>query len=146
MGKELRIWLPDEWANTSDQNPDGPLTLCWDNPEASGAFQVSTAEYKRGEQPRPSKADLIKFAVEFGRSHQFGQLISSRSGACMMGAFGTAIFQRTNAMAPEAPAYFQVWFISNGLDFVFATFVAMTKPQDRELADAQLIAEAIDVR
>jgi hypothetical protein len=49
-------------------------------------------------------------------------------------------------MPLDAPEYCQVWFLSNGLDFVFATFVAMQNPDDRELAAAQRIAEGIDFR
>ncbi len=59
MGKKLKIWLPDDWANVSDQNPDGPLTMCWDDPDATGPFQLSTAEYTGGPEPRPSEADLL---------------------------------------------------------------------------------------
>jgi len=61
-----------------------------------------------------------------------------------MGSFGTAAFKPTEAMPPDASAYCQVWFLSNGLDLVLATFLAMQQPLDRELADAQLIAGAID--
>src|SRR5262245_17547045 len=146
MGKKLKIWLPDEWANISEKNPDGPLTMAWNDPAAVGAFQLSTAEYKGGPEPRPSEADLMELALGFGEQHQWGELIGSSSGKCAMGSFGTAAFKRSKTMLSDAPAYSQVWFLSNGLDFVFATFIAMREPKDRELADAQRIAEGIDFR
>ena len=146
MSKILDVWLPDEWANISDQYPNGPVTMVWDDPLAVGVFQVSTAEYTGGAEPRPSEADLIKLAVGFGEQHQFGRLIDSFSGKCVMGAFGTAVFKRTESTPTETPAYSQVWFLSNGLDFVFATFIGMQDPNAREVADAQRIAQGIDFR
>jgi hypothetical protein len=146
MGKKLRIWLPDEWSNILDQNPEGPLTMRWNDADATGVFQLSTAEYRGGPEPRPSGADLIELAVGFGQKHEWGQLISSSSGKCVMGAFGTAAFKPTESMQSDTPTYCQAWFLSNGLDFVFATFFAMQEPQDRELSDAQRIAEGIDFR
>jgi len=144
VSKKLKIWLPDDWATI--ENPDGPLTMCWQAPEATGAFQVSTAEYTKGPEPRPTENDLIKLAVGFGHQHNWGELTNSFSGKCVMGSFGTALFQRTNSMPTEASAYCQVWFLSNGLDFVLATFITMEQPDGREVAAAQRIAEGIDFR
>jgi hypothetical protein len=144
MGKKLKIWLPDDWANV--ENPDGLLTMCWQDPAATGAFQLSTAEYTEGTEPRPSETDLIELAVGFGTRHSWGESTSSFSGKCVMGTFGTAAFRRANSMPADAPEYCQVWFLSNGLDFVFATFIAMQKPDNREIAAAQRIAEGIGFR
>jgi hypothetical protein len=144
MSKKLKIWLPDDWANV--ENPSGPLTVAWQDPEATGAFQLSTAEYNGGQEPRPSEADLIELAVGFGQKHGWGELTSSSSGKCVMGSFGTAGFKRTQSMPPDAPDYCQVWFLTNGLDFVLATFIAMQHPDHREVAAAQKIAEGIDFR
>jgi hypothetical protein len=146
MGKKLTIWLPDDWANVSEQNPGGPLTMCWQDPEARGAFQLSTAEYRGGEEPRPSEADLVRLAVGFGERHRWGTLTHSSSGKCVMGSFGTAAYKRTTSMPPDAPDYCQVWFLCSGLDFVLATFIAMQEPDDREVAAAQRIAEGVDFR
>ena len=144
MGKKLKIWLPDDWATI--ENPDGPLTMSWQDPDAKGAFQLSTAEYRGGAEPRPSETDLIKLAVGFGEQHNWGELTSSSSGKCAMGVFGAAAFRRRKSMPAAAPEHCQVWFLSNGLDFVFATFIAMQMPDDREVAAAQRIAEGIDFR
>lgn len=146
MPKKLKVWLPDDWANISNQNPEGPLTLAWKNAASTGAFQVSTAQYTGGRKPQPSESDLTELAIGFGKQQKWGKLTSSRSGKCMMGAFGTAAFKRKWLTPRNAPAYCQVWFISNGLDFILATFIAMQEPHDQELADAQRIAEAIDFR
>jgi hypothetical protein len=144
MSKKLKIWLPDDWANV--ENPDGPLTMCWQAPDAVGAFQLSTAEYNGGAEPRPTETDLIELAVGFGEQHNWGELKKSSSGKCVMGSFGTAAFKPTSSMPDDAPQYCQVWFLSNGLDFVFATFIAMQEPDDREVAAAQRVAEGVALR
>jgi hypothetical protein len=144
VSKKLKIWLPDDWAHV--ENPDGPFTMCWQAPEATGAFQISTAEYTEGPEPRPSETDLIELAIGFGEENNFGEMTGSSRGKSVMGSFGTAAFRRTKSMPPDAPVYCQVWFLSNGLDFVFATFIATQKPDKREVAAAQKIAEGIDFR
>jgi hypothetical protein len=144
MGKKLEVWLPDDWIDISAENPDGPTTVCWNVPEASGAFQLSTAEYRGGAEPRPTEEDLIALAIEFGEQRGLGHMAHSFSGKCVMGVFGAAVFLRTNEMSSDEPAYQQIWYLSNGLDFVLATFVAMLEPDEKELADAQRIAEGIN--
>src|SRR5262249_2671822 len=112
MAKKLAIWLPDTWSNV--ENPDGPLTMRWGDPAATGYLQLSVAEYRGGEQPRPSEADLLEQARAVGLRNHFGNLVSSSSGRCVLGLYGTAAF------SPSASAaYAQVWWLSNGLDFVF---------------------------
>jgi hypothetical protein len=144
MAKKLRIWLPDHWANISNEIPDGVLTLVWNDSTATGAFQISTAEYSGGREPHPSEADLIQMAIGFGEQQYWGSLVSSKGGTCKMGSFGTASFRLTDPFPPDLPTYCQVWHLSNGLDFVMATFIAMKEPPQIELADAQRIAEGID--
>ena len=146
MPKKLKIWLPDNWANISDQNPDGPLTMCWDDATASGALQLSVAEYSGGKEPRPSEADLIKQATDFGQRRRWGQLVHSSSGPCVLGIYGTASFTRPDSMPTDDAQYAQIWFLSNGLDFVMVTFFGMVTPPECELFDTQRIVEAIDLK
>lgn len=143
MSKQLRIELPDDWADISDQNPDGPVTFVWDDEEAQGALQISTAEYASGKTPAPTEQSLVQFVTDFGLTHQWGDLAHVGSGRCTMGLYGTAIFRGNGK---ESPGYCQLWMISNGSDFVFATFFASGAVSPKELADAQQIAEEIDFR
>ena len=55
-----------------------------------------------------------------------------------MGLFGSAAF-----VNPGNPDYQQVWYVSNGLDFLFITFIA-SKPKEQELAAAQRIVEGVN--
>ncbi len=41
---------------------------------------------------------------------------------------------------------FKIWLPDDGLDFVFATFIAMQDPDGREVAAAQRVVEGIDFR
>ncbi|HYV38835.1 MAG TPA: hypothetical protein VE988_24340, partial [Gemmataceae bacterium] len=104
------------------------------------------AEYNGGPEPHPSEADLVELALGFGESNQFGKIIGSSSGKCVMGTYGTAVFNRSDSESSDEPEYSQVWFLSNGLDFVFATFIAVEEPKAREVADAHRIAEGIDFK
>jgi hypothetical protein len=140
MGKKLAIWLPDTWANV--ENPDGPLTVRSGDSAATGYLQVSVAEYRGGEEPRPSEADLIELARTFGLRNQFGNLVSSSSGRCVLGLYGTAAF-RPSTSTGGAPPYSQVWFLSNGQDIVFVTFFADKDPQQNELSEPNESSRAL---
>src|SRR5262249_10785082 len=135
--------LPNEWEDISDQEPAGFLTVRWENPNATGVLKVSVAEYQEGPEPRPNKARLIDMAVSFGQEHGFGRPQNSSAGKCAFGLFGTATFKRAPFWKFNVPAYSYLWFLSNGLDFIFVTFFAKRKPMEREIGDAQKIVMAM---
>lgn len=137
--KRLRLRLLHDWADITDRDKGGPLTAAWDAPAATGALQFSTAEHSSGPEPRPTAEDLVDMAKSFGLEHGLGEPTATESGPCAMGTFGTAVFRC------EDPTVCQVWFLSNGLDFVFVTFTAMQEPLEKELKDAQSIIEAIEL-
>jgi hypothetical protein len=144
MAKRLRVWLPDSWSDVTGKVAGGTFAAAWNDEAASGALQVSTAEFKGGPEPRPGQSQLMEMAVDFGRQHDFGKLDSSSSGKCVMGLFGTAAFKRKFWKPRSSPFFCQVWFLSNGLDFVFVTFIAETAPDKEEVTKADLIARAIE--
>jgi hypothetical protein len=144
MDKKIRIELPDEWVYVSVHDVGGPWAARWDHPEAAGALQVSAAEYEGGPEPRPSKARLIEMAISFGQENKFGRLIDSYGGKCVIGAFGSAVFRRAPFWRFSVPSYSHVWFLSNGLDFIFVTFFAKRKPSEQEVGDAQRIVKRMD--
>lgn len=132
MGKQLQIRLLPNWAEM--ENPDGPITFYCTDSENSGALQVSLyAEYKSGKIPNASVTVLIELAKAHGERHNAGELLGSDGGACDLGTYGTAIFS-----SPEC-ARFQLWYLSNGRDFVLATHICMTEPEPVEIAEAQEI-------
>jgi len=143
MEKQLQISLPDDWLDVSAENPDGPPTFMWNREEASAALQITAAQYSGGEKPYPSELELLKIAERFGREHRFGKQQSSFSGPCQVGSFGTAIFLPDESADEDAPKHAQIWILSNGLDFIFVTLLAMAPPHHRELAGAQQIVDEL---
>ena len=55
------------------------------------------------------------------------------SGACDLGTYGAAVFRST-----DYPRI-QFWYLSNGRDFVLATYVCTSEPEAAEVAEAQRI-------
>jgi hypothetical protein len=145
MSKKLRLWLPDCWTNITDQNPDGPITVCLDDPAATGALQLSIAEYVKGAEPVQTAAELVELAESFGNRHRWGKLVSSSGSDCVMGRYGTAAFVPETTASTGVPAYQQVWFVSNGWDFVLITFISMSPLSTRELSDAQRIVDGVNL-
>lgn len=146
MSKKLFVWLPDTWTNLSDQNPGGPFTVCWEDRAATGALQVSVAEYADGRKPHPTPEGLQVLATSFGQRRDWGELRTASSGACVLGAYGTASFTHRGVPPDSQAAFSQVWFLSNGLDFVLVTFLAMSAPVSQELHDAERIAMGINLK
>jgi hypothetical protein len=125
----LKIQLPSDW---------GPFENATDifyrlTSKDSGALQLSFTEYKSGEIPNPTPDDLKRLAVESGNNKPLGEVVESSAGPCVFGAMGTAVFR-----APEH-ARFQIWFLSNGGDFITATHVCIEEPDPKEVAEAQQI-------
>src|SRR5262249_381520 len=100
-----------------------------------GALLVSVD--KSGKVPNPSTKDLIELAQAHGERHNVGKLVETLSGACDMGNYGSAVFRST-----EYPRI-QIWYLSNGRDFVLATYVCTAQPEAEEVAQAQQIVSML---
>jgi hypothetical protein len=107
---------------------------------SGGALQISLqAEYVGGKDPNPNVGDLIDLARGHGESHEAGELVETFGGSCSLGEFGSAIF--SSAEFPHT----QLWYLTNGLDFVLATFVCTEKPGTDEIAEAQEIVSWVEL-
>jgi hypothetical protein len=133
VSKRLQVRLLPNWAQAD--NPDGPgATFCRTDSDESGSLQVSLyAEYTSGTVPNPSPDDLIELAQGHGQRHDVGELVGTDSGACDLGTFGTAMFR--SAEWPRT----QLWYLSNGRDFVLATHICAVEPEAAEVSEAQQI-------
>jgi hypothetical protein len=60
--------------------------------------------------------------------------VSSRSGKCEFGIFGTV------AVKGDAPAHFQAWVVSNQREFILITHTCAKEPDPLEIAEANEIA------
>jgi hypothetical protein len=130
MRKRVAVRLLPNWA--SADNPGGPATFVRTGTQDAGALQVSLlAEYTGGKPPQPTPDDLVKLARGHGERQDAGKLVETKSGPCQLGYFGTAVFH-----SAEFPRI-QLWYLSNGYDFVLATHVCTVEPEDAEVTEAQ---------
>jgi hypothetical protein len=137
MGKRLQVTLPDNWVDHSADNPDGPPTFMRVGSERNSALQVSYAWYKGGKEPRPTDANLISLSSRAFEKVAGYKLISTDSGGCTIGRFGTAVGRC------DQFARLQAWHLSDGLNFVMVTHICEADPTEAEVAEAQQIVEQL---
>jgi hypothetical protein len=130
----LKIELPEGW--TQRKTRDCPTTFC--RQTSSNVFQVSWAEY-RGKKSLPNATpDSLKaMAMNLGEKSGFGSVVESGGGPCGYGTFGSVVFRN-----PQHPRV-QVWFISDGRDYIMATYICDREPESDELTDVQQIAKSL---
>lgn len=131
--KDLKITLPQDWIDASDQNPDGPPTFINESYEAPGILQISKADFIRGKVPNPSYEDLISLSENIGSKNEFGNITNRESGVCSFGKFGVVEF------SGDRFPFSCIWHLSDGKDFIFATFICSEQPSVKEIDDARKI-------
>ena len=131
----LKIQIPSSWS--AQDNPDGPATYCRHESAVPGPLQISWAEYSGGPIPNPSAQDLQQMAFEMGHKNGFGAMMESSSGACRFGKMGSAVFR--SAQHPRI----QIWFLSNGRDFINVTHICPEDPEAAEVSEAQIIVRSL---
>jgi len=127
----IKVKLPQGWSDYARENPEGPATFVRDINDEPSVFQVSFALQRSGEIPDPSCEDLIELAKSTGENMPAGDLIKTSSGTCVFGIFGTAIFK-----SKETPRT-QIWYFSNGCNFILATHICPGVPEPDELTEVQ---------
>ena len=130
--KHLILNLPDDWVNISADNPDGPPTYC--KKAYDGVFQVSIpARYQGGKKPDPTPEYLRKLAVDYGLKKELGDLKDQSMGSCGIGQFGRASFYL------QDQGWTHLWYLSDGWDFILATYVSKEQVSDSETTDIAVI-------
>ncbi|MFO1514800.1 MAG: hypothetical protein U1F83_18125 [Verrucomicrobiota bacterium] len=76
-------------------------------------------------------------ATTFGQKNGFGKLVESSGGKCVFGKCGTAIFRS------EKHARIQVWFITDGTDYILATHICSTEPDPTEVGEVKEIVSML---
>jgi hypothetical protein len=133
----LKINLPPDWEDVSHENPEGPPTYVRSGENATGVLQISIQSiYESGPEPNPTYGELIRLC-EHVASTQQANVVGRYSGECSLGIFGCVI-----ANSDELPNI-QIWTLSNGKDFVLATFLGMETPDPEELEQAENIVKTI---
>jgi hypothetical protein len=132
---QLRFELSPNWAQF--EMKDGPATFHRDSADAVGALQVSWAAYQAGPAPNPTADSLEQMAVDFGHKQQLSNMLGTARGDCEFGSWATAIFRSAEF------THFQVWFLSNGRDFIMATYICSEPLNSVEIQEAQSIVESL---
>jgi len=135
--KNIRISFPEGWSDISSQNPDGPPTFIHGRLEEPGVLQISIAQYVSGKKPNPDFTDLISLSEKIGLKNNFGQITHKVADNCKYGKYGKVEF------AGSAFPYIAVWHLSNGKDFIFATFICSKIPVESEKNDVESILLSI---
>ena len=139
MSNRLRVTLPPQWRDYSHTNPDGPPTYGREDNHQQNVLQMSWAWYAGGKEPHPSDEALIELASGAFAEVEGFRLISTASGPCKIGRFGTAV-----SRSSEFPRL-QAWHLSNGLDFVMVTYICEVDPTETEMSEVQEIIEALAI-
>ena len=136
---KLKIELMNSWQDISDENPEGPATFVSSDREDAGVLQVSIqALYKSGEIPNPTHNELIRLSEGIALNQQ-AEIIKSYWGDCGFGKFGSVV-----SRLPEV-GRMQIWTLSNGRDFVLATYFSSDSPPFGETAQAERMVKSIQL-
>jgi hypothetical protein len=135
----IKVTLFEGWIDCSRDNPNGPPTYLRELSSVPGPFQISWADYTGGKVPNPTMADLEKFSCDAGKEQGWGEVVESSSGNCTFGIFGTTVFR-----SPELSRS-QIWWLSNGKDFIFATHICPEQPDPVEVQEVQEIVRMLTV-
>src|SRR5688572_18678978 len=135
MESTIVVPLPITWLDISQQNPEGPSTYIRQEYEKSllNYLQFSLANYVKGKIPNPTESDLITLAKKSGMKAGFGLITKTDSGNCKFGKFGTAAFTSEQYITA------QVWYLSNGKDFILASYLCSKDPSEIELQEVKNI-------
>ena len=139
MTRSTKVKLPLGWSDYSGENPEGPPTFLRDLSDLPGPLQISIIPYIKGEIPNPTEHDLIELAQRLGFDHNWGQVLEVSSGFCAFGIYGTAVFSGSDFHRV------QVWYLSNGKDFILATHICQEEPDPTEVKEAQTIVTEIEL-
>jgi hypothetical protein len=117
------------------ENPEGRATYVRESSLHSGALQFSLAHHRRGILQRATDETLVELCKKVAVSAlPGGRIVSTRSGMCNFGMFGTAV------ACGENGTYAQAWVISDKCDFILVTHTCDQEPDAQEIAEAEQIA------
>ena len=134
---KIRIGFSKGWKDISKENPNGPPTFINYEIEDSGVLQISTAEFIGGQKPNPNFSDLINLSKNIGLKNEFGIVRHEESGNCGYGKYGFVEFSRSDF------PYIAVWHLSDGKNFIIATFICATQPNPKQIGDVRNILTSI---
>jgi hypothetical protein len=140
MKKKLTFTLVPGWEDISQENPEGPPTFIRSGESATGVLQISIQSiYDSGPEPNPTTGDLIRLC-EHVAGLQEATVIEHSSGNCDLGTYGSVIAKSVEL------SRMQIWTLSNGRDFVLATYLCPEEPDPAESSEAEMIVKRINLQ
>ncbi|HEU6442383.1 MAG TPA: hypothetical protein VFF38_08475 [Microvirga sp.] len=132
--------VPGTWRDITDEvEADAPPYTLADPDEGVGALQFSIAAYQGGAMPAPSREELRDMALGFGKERDCGKPFEER--------LFTDEFLRGAAMSfRREEDFLRVWYISDGWNVAFITYVCEWSEQDRELSVCEDIVKSVRFR
>jgi len=127
--------VPEGWIDVTEQVPvpDPPITLARLN--GAGALQFSTAEFTEGIPPNPMRSDLQEFLEQKAVQDRWGPPIRHETGTGSM-MFASGEFR-------VGQDYMKAWYLSDGRNFAFATYVCDWAEQEQERGEVEAIVRSL---
>lgn len=133
----FRVTLPNGWAEiTSSVDADDPPTTFARLNAGSGALQISAAVYEGGTDPKVSEIVLQSMLLEFGKHSRLGKPSQlERINGKLIGA--SAVFRSRGD-------YVKVWYLSDRLNVLLATYVCQWRHRQNDRDDCDCIIKSIE--
>jgi hypothetical protein len=131
----FQVIAGDEWFDTTENfdAPSKPFTMTKQN--GVGALQFSPALYVSGPRPSPTKDDLLSMAIELGHSRGIDEAQDIETFED--GLVGAGVTFR------EGGDFVQVWYLSQGGNFMLATYLCEWGLQHQELQECEEIVRTV---
>jgi hypothetical protein len=140
MATELKVNLLPGWEDITHENPEGPPTFVRSAENAAGVLQMSIqALHETGAKPNPTYAELIRLS-EHVAGVQEATVTQRFWGDCQFGTFGCIV-----GNSAELPLI-QIWTLSNGGDFLLATYLCVEQPSEQEMQETETIVKSVQLR
>ena len=133
----IEVSAPASWYDITDEvegeNP--PYTLA-EPEEGVGALQFSSAIHKGGVVPAPSPDDLRNMALDFGKRRSLGDAFDQQ-------IFANGMLRGAGVSYRWEEDFIRVWYVSDGRNLVFITYVCDWVSRDRELSTCGNIVKSL---
>jgi len=122
------------WSDCSKETPTALLSMRRVSSQAPGLLQVSTFLNKDQKNlGDTSPVRLMEMAQSSGKTQPGGIFVSKEGGNCRFGHWGTSIFRG------PAGERLQIWFLSDGHDFITATHLCKGQSDQQEVSEVHQI-------
>jgi len=133
----VEVTAPPPWYDITDEVDNSPYTLA--DSEGVGALQFSIALYQGGVVPNPSQEELRNMAMDFGKGRDLGDPLEECS-------FTIETLRGAGMSFRWADDFLRVWYVSDGKNLAFITYVCEWGEQYREILTCENIVKSLRFR